>query len=351
MSKFCIWFGLIMKKTIKNKFLLLLFCLIPVCAIFLSSAGKAAESEIMKVGIYTYGNDELSITLASALDKYNGSVDFVKYSNKEQLYDDVSNERLECGYVLPDNLTELTDQDKFSHCIDLIKSPSTMMFEAINEIIFSQLIRIQGGMIIENYINNSGLPIADNKEALDLLQNKYNHYLDSEDTFHVDFYNYEDNGLVKAEDTGTTTVFPLRGVIAIVIFIAGLFASVIYLSDREKEIFLPMSRSFGRASLILYPACALLLFSVSGLIAVLYNNNHGSVMYETFSMIVYMLICLVFCILITLVCRNSKILTACIPALALMSLLICPVFVNTGAILPFATVIEKLLPPFYYLKM
>ena len=67
---------------------------------------------------------------------------------------------------------------------------------------------------------------------------------------------------------------------------------------------------------------------------------------EILWMAVYMVMCMGFCSLLQRLCGNLQRLAALIPALMLVSFVLCPVFFSVGEL----RIFQNVLPPFYYLN-
>jgi len=92
-----------------------------------------------------------------------------------------------------------------------------------------------------------------------------------------------------------------------------------------------------------------LLFAISSLLTIYLANVQVSLWVELKSMILYILLIIVFCSLLSYIIRKSSLMISLIPIFIIGSLVLCPVFINIATFLPVANILNKLFLPYYYL--
>lgn len=141
-------------------------------------------------------------------------------------------------------------------------------------------------------------------------------------------------------------VTPLRGMLAILIVLAGFAAVMYYIQDEETGIMdnVPMDKRLGRLHLyqftvLIYPAlAALIALGISGLMT--------RIGYEVFLMLLFLFQCMGFCVFLKQVLGQPRRLGIGMVICVLMMLMLCPVFF----VVKKARMIQYLLPPFFYLS-
>ena len=257
-------------------------------------------------------------------------------------------EKLVCAYVLPDNLTEMIAGDDSEGCIDLYIQPSTTIQPAINEILYSEIIRIYGLQIADEYVGSTGL--FDGTDYSQDLEEIYSAYADSSDVFHLKYEEYGVGVIKPMDNVNKSLTFPVRGILSIMIFLAGMFGSIIWMRDRESGVFETITNAYRIATQVIYIIVPTMLFAVSTLITLYFTNNFTNLMTEAAVMLFFILIITLFCLILIRLLKQSRIMTACLPIFLLCCLIFCPVFINAANYIPAAKFIEKLFVPFYYLK-
>ena len=351
MKKIVLWFFLLVKRQLKNIVLLIFLIGLPLCAFIISHIPNATESLPPRVGIVLLDQDATSVSTANSLTGDTSVLNFYICDSYDELYQSIENGDTDCGYVFSKNLTNQLDSKSYKGCITLIKSSSEFISSLSNEILFSALFRVYGKNIAMNYINESPLFSSVKVSSLKMTNEKYDYYVNGAATFHIDFNTLSDNG-----DTNTLNAiavekssFPIRGILAILVFVAGLFGCVQWLKDSENGVFAPMSYSFQRISRILYIIIPTLLFAISSLLTIYLANVQVSPWVELKSMVLYVLLIIVFCLLLSYIIKKSTLLISLIPIFIIGSLVLCPVFINVAVFLPVTNILNKLFLPYYYL--
>ena len=351
MKKTMTWLFILTKRTLKSPLLLILLFVMPILAVVVNNLPGFDTELAYCAGIYLEGDDKLSVDLKNDLIKGDDVFKFVEYTDLDQMYEDVRSEKINCGYVLPANFSHRTSISQCSECITVIKPPNSNIQPAVNEFVYAALIRLQNEYILPGFVKNTGLFEELTTEQVDSLLAYYNTYADSDRTFKAIFQSYGVAGITEQKGSTQSVTFPLRGILAIMVFLAGIFGAATFMMDREKGIFDTISikyRILCQVVYILIPsflfgACALLTLGLSGMFTL--------PMVEILAMLLLIVLVTLFGQVLIFATRNSKICIACIPGMLIGSLIFCPVFLHASSYVPAAKFIEKLFVPFYYLSI
>ncbi len=351
MRKFMTWLLILTKRQLKNPLLTALLVLVPLFAFIMNKIPSDNDSVDYEAGIYVDGQDELSLHLADELISKEGSITFTMYDDLDSLNRAVKNSSIICGYVLPDDLTQRTCDADCNDSILVIRQPAQTIQPAINELVYAELIKLQGVYIITDYVNQTGLFASTDSSVIDQLLDNYDYYTGSSETFHIDFKTYSSQGIADNNTPDSAVAFPVRGITSILIFLSALFGSVLWRRDNEQHIFDTLDKKYRIISRLLYTLIPSILFSISAAITLIWSGTYTLWYLEAAGLLVLTAASLVFCTVLTSITRNSRVLTACIPALLLGCLIFCPVFINVGQYMPAAKFIEKIFVPYYYLRI
>lgn len=148
-------------------------------------------------------------------------------------------------------------------------------------------------------------------------------------------------------------LFPVRGIVAVYVFVAGLYSAAVSLADQRKGLFLALpaaSRNPCRLAAMAGPA---VLAAVSGLLALASGGSleMGQLLEETAVVAVYAAGVTIFSWILGMVCRREEVVCCLIPFFLTGSLLFCPVIVDVGRYVPALAGVGRLFMPWYYLKM
>ncbi len=345
MRKFFTWLWLLTKRQLKNPVFIAILILIPAAAAGVNSIPSMHGSTTYRAGVYADG-DGIARELAANLEKYDGSFDFVEYGDLDAMYRDVKNTKLNCGYVFP---ADLEGSSAKPGSILVIHHPSNTIQMSINEVVYAELLSIQGRFIITEFVKSLGVFAEEDTEYTDELLSRYEGYLHSDATFSLVYHTYGVNGLTEKDISRNTVSFPVRGILAVIVFLAGLFGGVTWLRDREKGVFSTLTGSYGRLCRVLYTLIPTLLLGIAAMITMAVLGLYIPSI-EPAAMLVLVALSCAFSLLMTAVTRRSRSFAACVPVLLLGCLIFCNIFINAGSYVPAAKFIEKLFVPYYYLR-
>jgi len=139
---------------------------------------------------------------------------------------------------------------------------------------------------------------------------------------------------------------PLRGLLALLMLLAGLASALYAYREQENESFVWLPAGLRRWLPLLCHLVALTPAALAVLVALRAAGLWTGFARETAAMALYVPACAVFCELLRRLCRRESVLAPLVPALLLLSLLVCPVFLELSGLRP----LQLLLPTFYYLK-
>lgn len=371
MKKNLVWCYLLLKRLVKNPAILLLLIGMPVLAYALTKVPAMQEESVPKVGVYVEDEDEISVKTIQRLLKGDYYAKFYEAESEDQLTQDVLSGKAECAYVFRRGLTDKLDQKQCSESIILVRDSAGVFSTMMNEIVFSALFQTYGQKIATNYVEQSHLFQSFTPRAVDLTNRHYERYLEGTDTFYLEFEDLDssdrgnngsnesdsqvdrqsdsqDGKRTGSEEEQTATVFPVRGVLALLVFLAGLTGGVMWMMDQEAGVLTAMPyhfRLYGRIWYILIPT---MLFSISAELTLAATKTAVYPM-EAGKMFLYVIGIAVFTCILTLIIRRASTLMAVTMVLLIGGLLLCPIFIDLSSYLPFTTYFSRLLLPYYYL--
>lgn len=270
---------------------------------------------------------------------------FYACGNEEAVREEVASRRAECGYVIePDLRGKIQREEKRS--VRVYCAPSTMLDRLTDEIVFADLARLYDREIFVQYMEKQGL--AHGGADVGAF---YDKWLDNNATFHFEYHYLDQNPDVRqTQEQKTTTLFPIRGIVAIMLFLTGIYSAAVLGLDEEKGLFLSLvsgERYVCRLAAVMAPVA---LASFSCLIALWFGGCIIGWGKEILWMSLYALAVSVYGLLLKSVLRSPRVIGCTIPFLLVASLTFCPVFLDIGSYLPIFRPLRWLLPPWYYLR-
>lgn len=347
---------LTIKHQFKNPAFVIFLILMPIIILYASKteiSGSNDSGTDICVGIYSDSDNAMTVSISEELSKNSSIIRFIKYEDLELMRSDIIKNKLECGYVFPENLREKLDEKDYKNTITLMcGANSNIICSLSNEIVFSAILKIYGGNIIKNYISSNELLNTHSEELLLHIDEKYASYLNSDTAFHVEFNTISSDGSLDDLETieASASAFPLRGIAAVLIFAAGMFGSLQFLTHRLSGTFITMKLNCRIAAYFVYPFVLSLLTGISAAAALTLSNISAGFVSEITAILPYIFVITIYCAALSSILSNVNIFAASIPVMIILCLVACPVFINLAPLLPAVKIIRYFLPPAFYLR-
>ena len=167
--------------------------------------------------------------------------------------------------------------------------------------------------------------------------------------YDIDFEDTCEDTAYRTQLEDKTGEFPLRALLIILVYIGGLFGIVEYYLDKNSGTFITLPRMYRVAGKPLYAFISCVLFAVSAMLT-LAGAGQLKGAADILHMVVYVIAVTLFAWLVAIPVRRANAMISIIPVLLIACLILCPVFINITAHVPFSKYIRALLLPWYMLK-
>lgn len=342
MKRFIIWFYYLSKRQLKNIFFLFVLLLIPISALTLKLSGSSLNATIA-IGITDLDKSSLSEEFISSLSSYDNDhvVSFIVYDNISNMNNDVLAGKIQCGYsVLPGFQDNISDS-RLKNLIDVHSKPDNSMVLLSNELLFTYVFKEAGYYTLIRDMENANIFGNISDEDYNRLKNDYLSNLSNDRTFSFN-YSQTNGTYISSNNINILNYIqtPVRGIIALFIFISGLAGGFTFLKDSKNKV--------TNRLCIFDIGIPVIFASISGTIALFIVGTDKSIPKEIITMVCYSLLVILFVILITKLLRNNITYCSAIPVFSLGSLFCCPIFINLKTFLPVINILQYLFMPTYY---
>lgn len=167
--------------------------------------------------------------------------------------------------------------------------------------------------------------------------------------FKFEYADGSDNSLLN-DTYNNYYMLPVRGILAVLILMSGLAGVLMLNRDDEKGVWGMIRRNRRSSFDFFYIFSSQFLVAVCSLAAIMCTGLAVNFVWELFILLIYSLLVTSFCNILRMIIKNQYTFCSVIPVLILLSLLVCPVFIDLGNISGIIGVIRKLLPVSYYLE-
>jgi len=369
MRSVAIWFFLSCKRYVHKISFLAILLLLPVVTIFVRGLEQKEGTEI-RIAVWPEVSGQNAVTSLEwtlAQDLANrgaaeGMFRFYLCDSEEQLKEEVASRRAECGYVIGADLRKKLGANDYKRCIRVYSAPSTVTAKLSAEVVFSMLMARYDKELFQNYVENGEalLPLSGQESTQALLAESgalYDAWMENGGTFR---FEYETVGETADADNGagtsvsgshTPSLFPVRGIVAVYIFVAGLYSAAVSLSDERKGLFLALPAAIRIPCQLAAMTGPVALAALAGLLALASGGSMGQPVRELAVMAAYIVATAAFSWILRTVCRREAVVCCLIPFFLTGSLLFCPVIVDVGRYVPGMDGVGRMFLPWYYLGM
>lgn len=358
------WFFLSCKRYLRRPSFLLILLILP-GATFCIHRLEKKEGQEVRIAVYAEseeegkGEDEGTVPLEKELAgvlvrgesaEGKGLFQFYQCDSEEQVKAQVASRQAECGYVISKDLRHKLDEKDAKRCIRVYSAPSTVLAELSTEVVFASLMKLYDREIFLNYLMESELVGTRGEEAKELAGNLYDKWMGNGSTFRFDYHYLSQDGEKREEDSMSAPVFPVRGLVAVYLFLTGLYSAVMLGNDERKGLFLPLLPGNRLVCRLAVLGAPVFLAALSAIGALGTGGCFGTISREILLMGEYVLAVCMFSYGIKMVCRVPQVVCCLIPLFLVGSLVFTPVFVDIRQFFPAWGWMEKLFLPAYYLR-
>ena len=362
MNTILCWFFLSCKRYLRKLSFLLILLALP-AGTYLIRGLEEKEGQEVRIAVCTEGEDRkekpqipLEIQLKNVLVDEESNLSralfrFYECENEEQVKAEVASRRAECGYVISKDLRDKLDKKNYRRCIRVYSAPSTVLAELSTETVFAALMKLYDKEIFLDYITEAEqLPQQMADQLIETAGNLYDKWLSNGNTFRFEYHDINTNGQILEENVETFTVFPVRGLVAIYLFIVGLYSAVMLEYDEKMGLFVPLCPQKQWLCRLAVLGAPVFLAALSSLGALKTGGCFLEFEKEIVAMGIYCLGICLFSFTVKVICRKPQIICCMIPLFLVGSLIFTPIFIDIRQFFPEWGWIEKLFLPSYYLR-
>ena len=351
MKKKLTWILLFQKRILKKPMFQITILLIPILLFLLFTFNKSSDS-LVRVALIS-GNDEYSQNFVKdLLDSSNHVISYYQCDDESQMRKDVLTGKAECGYIMPDDMPQKITQfssKKKQGIITAIVKKESISTKIVNEIIYGRLFSERAYPVLKDFINEKQpdrLTSAEDEKMYDT----FSKYLIEPLMFSFEHADGSKNDLLNNDDSSHNYyMLPVRGILSVLILVSSMSGVLVLSNDDKKNTWGFIRLSKRPAFNYFYIFMSILPIAICSLAAIFITGISTNVLNEIRLMVLYTLLLTGFSSLLKALIKNIYVLCSLIPVTVLLSLIICPVFIDIGSIVPQARFVRLFLPTNYYL--
>ena len=342
MKRFLLWFSLLNKRLMKRLSFWLILAAVPLLVLAL---GLLAEQESGVATIAIYAEDEADPAAAAVLDRLEGQKSVMHYlrcASEREASALVATSRADVAWIFPEDLSARIEARSGGENVRLVhvytREGDDILQSLTREKLFAALYPELAYDVYTHYVLDTLKP-KPTPSAQEL--ERYYHSIERGDRL-IEL-SFLDN-TVGAD--ASYLVMPVRGLLSLLVMMAGLASALYYLHDSERDAFVWLSRRRRRLLPYGYHLISVIDTAVVVIAALLLSGLGAAWYWELALMAVYVLACVGFAELLRQLLKDTARLGVAIPILMLAMLALSPIFFDLRKY----RVLQLLFPPFYYLN-
>ena len=206
MRKAIVWYEMLLKDRLMRK-ATWIAAAVMLCFLAIVTEIHIPSSQNRIVGICSQKSGEKA-AIVTDLYAQQGAFDYKEYTDATQLYEDVQTGKLECGFVLSDQLEKKLETGDPEKCVQYVVSPYSTKGEVAKETFFASFLRVYSEQILRQNEKNIFLK-PDSERMKEIL--KANELFMQCDFFKLDQVSVE----AKSKNRREGTCYPLQGLLGI----------------------------------------------------------------------------------------------------------------------------------------
>lgn len=342
------WFLLLNKRFLKKYIFSALLLSVPVLVIGLRIIAQE-ESGILRVLLYQESGDvPKSASVMEELLEKDGVICYERVEEREYGCQQVRLGKADCFWILPADLTGQIRSflnGEAESVIQVYVREDTVWTKLAREQLYGALYPVFSYEITRNFLTGEeSLEFVDSKELEEKIQYYYEENGVSGSLLQFAYLDDADYDSFREENSYLIT--PLRGMLALMLLLCGLAVTMFYMQDEKDGLFLWMPIKNRKRFPVRYTLIGLFDAGVAVYLGLLCSGTFTQWQREWMMLCLYIITAGLFCNILRVLCKNVRAMGAVMPILLIVSLVLCPVFLNIRRF----PLIQYLLPTYYYLN-
>lgn len=339
-----IWLLMLTKRLYKKPAFWAILIIIP---IVIFAYGLTAQEDSGMITVVLSAEDPDNAFSASLIDELKDSSDVIRFTVKEDpsvAEEMVYNGAADAAWIVSSSAREDLKAFVSGHYsgkgfVRVVVREDTVPLLLANEKLSGQLFVHSAKACFLEYLR-------DDPALADVSDAGIMGYFDSlsieDDLFLYDYV----SGSQNSDNARNYLLMPVRGILSVVVLIGAMAAAMFYIADDSDGLFSWISLRKKTYAEFACQVIALGNIMAVVLIAIFAADLHVSIFRELLVSALYVLCCAAFGQLVRIICRTGQCIGMVMPILAIVMLVVCPVFISLPGLKP----LQMLFPPTYYLN-
>ena len=342
LRRFCLWYRLMTKRLLKKPSYLALLLAVPVLTAALTVAARE-DTGLITIALAGGEGDPVAMSAREQLLNTRGLLRCILFDSPEEAVESVKGAQADAAWIFRDNteeeLQKMVSASGTRGAVIVVEREETVFLRLAREELASILYPSASRMLFRQHLASVS---GDKPLPEDSVLEPYYRTLSADQQVLIFVY---DNGQIQ-EPIQDFLTNPLRGLLSLLVVLAGLASCMFYYAEEDAESFLRIRGAAGLLLPLLCHVCAMVPVALAGLIAMAVSGMLRGLGTE---LLLSALLCISsagFCETLRRLCRKQELLGAFLPILMMVMLVLSPIFLHFKQF----AILRSLLPPVYYLN-
>lgn len=342
LKKALLWLWLLTKRLYKKPTFLAILLLIPLLVFGYQGMSKE-DSGMITIALAQEAKDPIADEIMADLQSTGQLFRYMVCNTPEEATILVQSGKADAAWIFPDNMEShidafLDDPGEENSFVQVIQREKNIALLLTRERLCGAIYHHVSERFYLRYTREE-FP-----ELQDLSDEELMQYYDD---IHMleNLFTYDTVSNQKVQETHYLMA-PVRGMLAIVIVLCGLAASMYYIKDCALGTFGWVSHRLRPVPELACQSVAVLNVGIVSLLAMVLSKVNSPIYKEIPVLLLYTLCVSAFCMMLRALFHSLKVIGALIPILIVVMLVICPVFFDLGVFRFY----QFLFPPTYYIN-
>lgn len=333
-------FGIMLKRTVKQPIYIVMLLFILCLSVFYVLVPSEKKSLYITAAVLCEDTSDEAALFLDDLTKANSVFSFYIVNDLNELKKDVISGKANSGFVIPEGFLNESINDEYNELItEYVTTGSFLPRVAFEEIYVGTFKYTSYGLLRKQLFDQN----EELKKEEVLIKDVYDNLSVAERLFNTDKEYEEYNELTK----DSKMELPIRKIAGLFIFIAAILGTASYITDRENNIYLLMSRYERIALRFIHIMSSVLPMGITTFFVLLILNEM-SLLKSAIHVTVYIFAVSCISLLFGLLFKRSKTFYKFLPVLLVLTMVLSGVFFDIGKYNLFMQYLAKLFPPYYF---
>ena len=343
MARIFKWGFMLSKRLYKKPSFVVLLVLIPICMFAFSIAANQDGGFVHIVLAQKNSSDSVSTEIIDELLSTKSIVQFTEADTPDTAIENVKNGLADEAWIFPDNTESEIEgfvTGRSDYVVSVVTKEQSVSLRLARDKLVGELYKYCAKAFYIDYIRTN---ISDLDDLSDRELITYFEEVRVDETLFV----YGNPADISAnDDEANYLTSPIRGLLAVLMVICGMAATLYYMQDEESGTFARVKQRRKGIAALGCVLTAIVNVSVVVLLSLCLSRLAGNIFKEIFSMLLYAFCCASFCLCLRQIFASIRSYAAIIPLLAVVLIGVCPIFFEFRGM----SELQMIFPPTYYVK-